>query len=144
MAAAPILLGGTPAFAQTLPPVPAVDGPGGLIGKPAAGVKVARVIAMSGTQTVFQFTGSDQVLLWSPKVNATKVAMALDPLMIAWVEANTKSRKIKANDDSGSDGSTTGPRLVSDPAAYKSQWGVEKLRWRPPWRSRAGPASRSR
>src|SRR4051812_47683390 len=138
MSAGPVLFNSKTAFAApanvTTPPATA-DRSGTLILRPVNGVTAAQINARFGTQTVMTFSGTNQLLVWSPRVLLTRVQMGLAKQMVAWVELNTRVKSprrrkrtgVGAAEDSGSDG-TGGLQLLSDPAAYTGQWGVAKIR----------------
>src|SRR5437763_9956037 len=102
LAAIPVLgdLTGGTAFAQTTVTGVRASGPstaGGLIVKPALGSSIAKINAKYRTTTVFTFTGTDQALLWSTNAAATAASMRQDPLLVAWIELNTRARKVSAS-----------------------------------------------
>src|SRR3954454_15359222 len=127
MSAGPVLFNSKTAFAApanvTTPA--AADRSGTLIVRPTAGTTAAQINARFGTQTVMTFSGTNQLLVWSPRVLLTRVQMGLAEQMVAWGQLNTRVKSprrrkrtgVGAAEDSGSDG-TGGLQLLSDPAAY--------------------------
>src|SRR4051794_15393366 len=112
MVAGPVLFTSKTAFAAPANSGsgPANDRSGTLILRPVNGVTAAQINARFGTQTVMTFSGTNQLLVWSPRVLLTRIQMGLAKQMVAWVELNTRVKSprrrkgvgVGADEDSGS------------------------------------------